>query len=345
MVQEHMADISNEIADAVKKYYLADVEAIRNLSNIATQLQASGLTVPGNLNTKGQINAQGGDNTLPMIAESTGDCHIALKTRKDDNKSMYLINRDGHLKIHAHGVGDIASFDHTGHHWIRHLGEGVMHMEGDGDHPYFSLGKTGTWGGKKIYIQNVNAGTDDPIFRVAVHGKRHMLDLSQNAGLVLPRKDKENTIFDYVDGRNYIRGNTNIDGTTRLGGNTEIVGNANITGELKIGNTVLNENTIKRLLTQQKVAGWAIDGDGTTTILYEGQYNLWEEPFNMWVNDRWDAIYIYRGWKITTYKEGVGNLPRSETYNADSFIPIKFSLDVRGDANNVSSYKAEWIGY
>ena len=50
MVQEHMADVSEtQIASAVKKYYLADVEAIRNLSNIATQLQAGGLTCPGSL--------------------------------------------------------------------------------------------------------------------------------------------------------------------------------------------------------------------------------------------------------------------------------------------------------
>ena len=344
--KEHMADVSStQIADAVKKYYLADVEAIRNLSNIATQLQASGLTVPGNLNTKGQINAQGGDNTLPMIAESTGDCHIALKTRKDDNKTMYLINRDGHLRIHAHGVADLASFDHTGHHWIRHLGEGVMHMEGDGDHPYFSLGKTGTWGGKKIYIQNVNAGTDDPIFRVAVHGKRHMLDLSQNAGLVLTRKDKENTIFDYVDGRNYIRGNTNIDGTTRLGGNTEIVGNANITGELKIGNTIINENTIKRLLAQQSIAGWAVDGAQGRTLLYEGEYNLWDTSsrFDRWTNDNWDNIYVNRGWRIRVWDDYVnGAVQIVDATNKNDFIPTKHDLTV---ANKASGYKAEWVGY
>ena len=49
---EKMADIPStvdQIKDAVKQIYLADVEAIRNLSAVATKLQADGLTVPGPL--------------------------------------------------------------------------------------------------------------------------------------------------------------------------------------------------------------------------------------------------------------------------------------------------------
>ena len=50
MMQEHMADVTDtQLADAVKKLYLEDVETIRNLSTIATQLQAGGLTCPGSL--------------------------------------------------------------------------------------------------------------------------------------------------------------------------------------------------------------------------------------------------------------------------------------------------------
>ena len=39
----------DQIKDAVKQIYLADVEAIRNLSAVATKLQADDLTVPGPL--------------------------------------------------------------------------------------------------------------------------------------------------------------------------------------------------------------------------------------------------------------------------------------------------------
>ncbi len=53
---ESMADVSTDITEAIKQVYLADVEAIRNLSNVATQLQAGGLTIPGDLTIKGKLN-------------------------------------------------------------------------------------------------------------------------------------------------------------------------------------------------------------------------------------------------------------------------------------------------
>jgi len=50
---ETMADVgsSDQIKAAIREIYNADVEAIRNLSEVATKLQAGGLTVPGQLTT------------------------------------------------------------------------------------------------------------------------------------------------------------------------------------------------------------------------------------------------------------------------------------------------------
>ena len=45
----------DQIKDAVKQIYLADVEAIRNLSAVATKLQADGLTIPGQLKVGGKL--------------------------------------------------------------------------------------------------------------------------------------------------------------------------------------------------------------------------------------------------------------------------------------------------
>ncbi len=55
-MKESMADVSPDIKDAIKQIYNADVEAIRNLSNVATQLQAGGLVIPGDLTIKGKLN-------------------------------------------------------------------------------------------------------------------------------------------------------------------------------------------------------------------------------------------------------------------------------------------------
>ena len=51
-----MTNVSNDIKEAVKQVYLADVESIRNLSEVATKLQAGGLTIPGNLTVTGSFN-------------------------------------------------------------------------------------------------------------------------------------------------------------------------------------------------------------------------------------------------------------------------------------------------
>jgi len=53
---EPMTNVSNDIKEAVKQVYLADVESIRNLSEVATKLQAGGLTIPGNLTVTGSFN-------------------------------------------------------------------------------------------------------------------------------------------------------------------------------------------------------------------------------------------------------------------------------------------------
>lgn len=66
---ESMGDVSTQLTEEqvkqlIKQIYLADVEAIRNLSNVATQLQAGGLTVPGNLTVQGEINIKDANTKL-----------------------------------------------------------------------------------------------------------------------------------------------------------------------------------------------------------------------------------------------------------------------------------------
>ena len=116
-----------------------------------------------------------------------------------------------------------------------------MNVEGDGEHPYISLGKTGTWTDKKIYLQNVNSNTTDPTFRVGVHGKPILMDIGKQYGLQLPRKDGRTTHFDWSDGINYIRGNTTIDGNVTINGKNNIKGETTIDG----GVTINGKNNIK----------------------------------------------------------------------------------------------------
>ncbi len=66
--KEPMANVSNDIKEAVKQVYLADVEAIRNLSEIATKINAGTFVFPGNLNVTGTIKASGeiSNNSLSL---------------------------------------------------------------------------------------------------------------------------------------------------------------------------------------------------------------------------------------------------------------------------------------
>ena len=54
---EPMVNTSVDIKEAISQIYLADVEAIRNLSEVASKLQKDGgLTIPGNLTIRGSFN-------------------------------------------------------------------------------------------------------------------------------------------------------------------------------------------------------------------------------------------------------------------------------------------------
>jgi len=83
--KELMADISanlNEtIKETVKKVYLADVQAIRNLSEVANKIQKEGLVIAGNLEVRGQILAN-----KDIISD--GD----IKSKKEISNSKYTLS-------------------------------------------------------------------------------------------------------------------------------------------------------------------------------------------------------------------------------------------------------------
>ena len=67
---------TDQIKEAVKQIYLADVESIRNLSAIATKLVKEGLTIPGNLKVSGNIEVGG---TTKLTGAVNADSTIAVK--------------------------------------------------------------------------------------------------------------------------------------------------------------------------------------------------------------------------------------------------------------------------
>jgi hypothetical protein len=85
--KESMSNVLNDIKEAVKQVYLADVEAIRNLSEVATKLQKEGLTIPGDLTVKGQITCEKKINGLTL-----SELKSELNNKIDSVNSSLLTN-------------------------------------------------------------------------------------------------------------------------------------------------------------------------------------------------------------------------------------------------------------
>lgn len=104
---ETMADVgvSDQVKEAVRQIYLADVEAIRNLSNIAARLQAGGLTVPGQIKVGARLSTNNLDPAnMPDgwgggLRIFDGYASGTMGFGPDGKKINASINANGELKL------------------------------------------------------------------------------------------------------------------------------------------------------------------------------------------------------------------------------------------------------
>lgn len=127
-----------------------------------------------------------------------------------------------------------------------------------------------------------------------------------------------------------------------VGGNIVKSSKDFIFNTLQIGKQVISGTDLRKLNSLKNIAGYAVDGDGTTHLLFEGGwYELYNgEKFDAWSNDRWDFVYLFRGWKgeFAQHGKGSGSVWREENKNED----VK---KIKIGANQVSSYKITWVDY
>jgi hypothetical protein len=95
---------TDQIKEAVKQIYLADVESIRNLSAVATNLQKDGgLVTPANMSIRGKLSVGSAADIKTslvdlLVENSTAPATLTLKTKLDDN-NITLTNTEGAFKI------------------------------------------------------------------------------------------------------------------------------------------------------------------------------------------------------------------------------------------------------
>ena len=108
---------TNQIAEAINNKYKIDVDAIRNLSEVAKELQSEGLTIPGDLKVKGKLTVEK-DASLEKNLTVNNNANINNSlTVTDKTSSKRLVIRNGESVGGRHST----SFNHnnTGDNYIR----------------------------------------------------------------------------------------------------------------------------------------------------------------------------------------------------------------------------------
>ena len=192
-------------------------------------------------------------------------------------------------------------------------------------------------------------------------------------------------------GLNYIRGDIALDGHCKASKNLNVYGKSKFSGELVIhngnnkgithfnhqkkGENYINgKNFINGLSTNKlhstkgKIGGYAINCNGSTVLLWEGEWFLnsgtedgalvnpktetnktvtkQDNVFmNSCTNDSWDIIYLYPGWKIDVWRDYFSGPHRNFENKRKDGLPIRLHLGFMGLADRVSSYKLSWVNY
>ena len=98
-----MADVSNDIKEAVKQVYLADVEAIRNLSEVAAKINAGTFVFPGNLNVTGTIKAscEISNNSLSLSGLNNSINNVNSSLTSSINNSINSVNSNLNNQVNS----------------------------------------------------------------------------------------------------------------------------------------------------------------------------------------------------------------------------------------------------
>jgi len=157
-----------------------------------------------------------------------------------------------------------------------------------------------------------------------------------NGGTIDPKKVGTDGIFCRDNGQATIYGDDHI----VLKGPKQSFDLHVSSDDLKVNNKTLY---LERYAPYNEIAGFLIDGGGTTLMIQQGKHSLITGIYGMnngFVENAVDTIYLYRGWKIKVWRDDFAGTSW-ETSNTSATIK-----EWKGfDANQISSYEATWIGY
>lgn len=109
---------------------------------------------------------------------------------------------------------------------------------------------------------------------------------------------------------------------------------------LCIGKTCLSETDLLKYASMKQIAGYAIDGKGSTYLLRAGFHNLNYSNESGYNHKKYDIIQIFKGWEIKIW--GAGKIMEKINVTKDS---MKWRLKSNKLENKVTQYSALWVGY
>ena len=251
----------DDARQAVREVYNADIDAIRNLSTVATKLQAGGLTIPGTLKV-----------TAGQTIEGLGRLHMfGPELLYILNKSGVVIGKEwggnGNLSVQGNlqvnesvNVNSISTNNPTWNGWISgNFGSGLKDRVVIGNHENQATvaahnNALNAWTALRLQGDSINMvpnngivnfpngwriNTADGHFRIQHNGADKLV--AHNAGhpIYAPNGMDVGTWKGTGGGTLNVSGNANIGGDTNIGGNIDINGRDRNNVPLKFGNFTL----------------------------------------------------------------------------------------------------------
>jgi hypothetical protein len=86
------------------------------------------------------------------------------------------------------------------------------------------------------------------------------------------------------------------------------------------------------------IAGYAVDYEATTHLLFEGKYGLTNNQlFDTAANNRWNYIYVFKGWEVIVWDGDDGTGTTAQLANTTQDVSL-MRLDQVSLHNKPSSY-------
>ena len=110
---------------------------------------------------------------------------------------------------------------------------------------------------------------------------------------------------------------------------------------ISFGDQEINEIKWKKIDPLKRFAGYGLDINGSTFLIFEGNYTI----INDGINDTWDAVYVNKGWEIQLWQHAAGSGTGSSTTCKNTTDDLPKQCKLGNLVNQVSHVKATWVGY